>query len=150
MEGETQGAAKTPAHVPIVGVLSLLWNSYGAYDYAMTQLKGDAYMQAAGMNAVQIAYVHTLPVWNTAAWAMGVWAGVLGSILLLARSRFAVWAFAASLAGLVASLIHTYVVDQAASRAAGAQAPGFSAMLLAVCIGLLFYAARVTRAGHLR
>ena len=35
--------------------------------------------------------------------ALGVWAALLGSILLLMRSRYAVWAFALSLVGMVLS-----------------------------------------------
>jgi hypothetical protein len=41
-----------------------------------------------------------------AAWAAGVWAAFIGSVLLLLRSRFAVVAFIASLVGMAVSFSH--------------------------------------------
>ena len=59
-----------------------------------------------------IDWLDEMPVWAIAVWALGVWGAVLGSLLLLVRSRFAVQAFAASLIGLAVSTIH-----QAATKA---------------------------------
>jgi hypothetical protein len=36
--------ASTPRHLWVVGVLSLLWNLFGAMDYVMTQTQNEAYM----------------------------------------------------------------------------------------------------------
>ncbi len=44
-----------------------------------------------------------LPAWLIAFWALGVWGSLVGSLLLLARSRHAVTAFALSLLGLAVS-----------------------------------------------
>ncbi|MGZ8364389.1 MAG: hypothetical protein ACXW3D_10320 [Caulobacteraceae bacterium] len=98
----------TPWHLWLVGLLALLWNGYGGYDYLMTMTKGDAYMKAGGMSDEMIAYFHTYPVWMTAVWAIGVWGGVLGAILLLLRKRWAFHVFAASLIAFVVSLIYQY------------------------------------------
>jgi hypothetical protein len=141
---------KAPWSLWVVGVLGVFWNGYGAYDYTMSHLKGDTYLQAAGMTPAQIDYFHGLPAWMTAVWAIGVWGGVLGGVLLLLRSKFALHAFIASLAGLLASLVHTYLLDGAASKAAGMQMPAFSAVLVAACVFFVWYAARVTRQGLLR
>ena len=35
---------KTPVHLYVVGVASLLWNAGGAFDYFMTQTKNEEYM----------------------------------------------------------------------------------------------------------
>ena len=35
---------RTPMHLWIVGVLALLWNFMGAFDYLATQLKLESYM----------------------------------------------------------------------------------------------------------
>ena len=35
---------KTPLHLWIVGVLSLLWNAGSGYDYLMTRLESTAYL----------------------------------------------------------------------------------------------------------
>ncbi|MEA3079448.1 MAG: hypothetical protein QOF05_856, partial [Sphingomonadales bacterium] len=93
----TTAQARTPVHLWIVGVLSLLWNCFGCYDYLMTNLKNQAYL--AQFTADQLAYFDSLPAWLTAFWALGVWVGLAGSILLLIRHRYAVWLFALSVIG---------------------------------------------------
>jgi hypothetical protein len=35
----TAAPTKTPWHLWVVGILSLLWNAFGGYDYTMTQLR---------------------------------------------------------------------------------------------------------------
>src|SRR3546814_16425474 len=75
--------AKTPVHLWAVGVLSLLWNAVGAFDYMMTKLGNADYLSA--FTPEQIAYFQGFPLWANIGWAFGVWGSVLGSILLLAR-----------------------------------------------------------------
>jgi len=98
----TTARAGTPVHLWIVGILALLWNAFGCYDYFMTQTRGADYvrsmMPGADADAI-MAYVDGLPIWATAAWAFGVWGGLLGAILLLARNRWAVTALGISFAG---------------------------------------------------
>ena len=38
----------TPKHLWIVGILSLLWNCFGAYDYTMSHMGGLAYFEQMG------------------------------------------------------------------------------------------------------
>jgi hypothetical protein len=87
----------------IIAVLSLLWNLFGCYDYVMSKLAPENYFASMGMNAESVAYMAKLPAWLTAFWALGVWGSLVGSLLLLARSRLAVPAFALSLLGLAVS-----------------------------------------------
>ena len=42
---------KTPWHLWLVGVLSLLWNGVGAFVFVQTTTRGEAYMRAAGFDA---------------------------------------------------------------------------------------------------
>jgi hypothetical protein len=51
------------------------------------------------MTDAQIAFMARYPSWMHAVWALGVWGSVLGSILLLLRSKWAFHAFAVSIAG---------------------------------------------------
>lgn len=142
-------AGRTPWWFWLVAILSTAWNAFGAYDYAMTQLKGDAYLQAAGMSAGQIAYFHTMPAWTTAVWAIGVWGALAGSLLLFARSRFALHAFVASLGGLVISLIYTHLLSKG-GQVMGQTGLIMNSVVLAGCLILVWYAARVTKQGLLR
>ena len=94
---------KSPASFRLVAVLGLLWNLFGCYDYLMSKLAPESYFASMGMNAESAAYMAALPAWLTAFWALGVWGSLLGSLLLLARSRQAAPAFALSLVGLAVS-----------------------------------------------
>lgn len=107
---------KTPGHLWLVGIVSLLWNAFGGYDYTMSQMRDPAYLEATmgpmGMSVDQsIAFLDSFPVWADVLWALGVWGSVAGSLLLLLRSRFAVIAFLASLAGAVLSFAYQYTID---------------------------------------
>ena len=102
---------RTPWHLWVVGVVSLLWNGFGAYDFVMSSTQGETYMRAAGMTQAMIDYYNAMPTWMWGPWILGVWGAVLGSILLLARSRWAVWAFALSLLGALVSMIYTKVMN---------------------------------------
>lgn len=103
--------AATPWHLWLVGLLSLAWNSYGGWDFIQTTTRGEAYMRAAGFADDMIAYFNAMPAWMYVPWTLGVWGAVIGSLLLLARSRWAVHAYALSLLGAVVSLIYSKVIN---------------------------------------
>lgn len=97
---------RTPWHLWVVGGLSLLWNGFGAYDFIMTSTQGETYMRSMQFSQEMIDYYMAMPDWMWVPWILGVWGAVIGSILLLLRMRWAVWAFALSLVGAVVSLIY--------------------------------------------
>lgn len=139
---------KTPIHLWIVGLLSLLWNFGGAYDYLMSQTRNEAYL--ANLPAEAIAFLDNAPTWFQASWAIGIWFSVLGSLLLLVKSRFAGTAFGLSLLGLVVSSIYTYgLAEQRTFEAGGTAALVFSIVIPIVLILLLIYARAMTRRGVL-
>jgi hypothetical protein len=128
---------KTPVHLWIVGVLSLLWNLMGAFNYIMSQFKVEAFMSQ--MTPEQLAYFEAYPAWMVAAWAFGVWGALAGSILLLLRRKWAVWAFAVSLAGLFVGTIYNFVLSNGA-EIMGAGNVAFTVVIWVVAIFLLYYA----------
>ena len=135
--------ARAPVHLWIVGVLALLWNAIGAFDYLATQLKLDFYMSQ--FTEQQLAFFYGLPAWAVAGWAFGVWGGLAGAVGLVLRRRWAVWAFAVSLAGLAVSSIYTLVLSNGA-EVMGAGGAVFNAVIWALAIFLLLYArAQATR-----
>lgn len=102
--------ARTPAHLWIVGILSLLWNCFGAYDYLMTRMRNTDYLSGLGIDPnVILAWIDSFPMWAQAGWGLGVWGAMLGSVLLLMRSRYAVWAYAVSLFGMALSFGYQYM-----------------------------------------
>lgn len=136
-----------PGHLWAIGVISLLWNAFGCYDYAMTQVRDPATM--AAMTPETIAYLDAMPAWLTAFWAIGVWGSLAGSLLLLGRSRHAVIAFAASLLGLAVSQLYQMATDRPQEMSGTAMAI-FMAIIWGALALFLTYAVCMKRAGVLR
>ena len=97
---------KTPWHLWVVGVISLLWNGFGGYDFIQTTTRGEAYFRESGFDQAMIDYFNAIPNWVYVPWTLGVWGGVLGSLLLLLRSKWAVPVFALSLLGALVNVVH--------------------------------------------
>src|SRR5262245_20347250 len=145
----TQALAKAPVHLWIVGVVSLLWNAFGGYDYVMTQTDNEQYLSGMmGLSEADRAYFVSFPAWADAAWALGVWGAVLGSLLLLIRSRYAVWAFGVSLAGTVVSVLYQFALSPMPEDLRGTW-PLIVGVLI-VAIALFVYAQRMQAKGVLR
>lgn len=142
--------AKTPFHLWIVGILSLLWNAGGAIDYVMTRTNVATYL--AEQPPERLSMLENAPSWFGATWAIGVWFSIIGSVLLLLRSRFAGAAFALSLLGLIGSSIYTYGMVDGGSMvaAAGTVAIIFTLAIPVILVLLWIYARAMTRRGVLR
>ena len=140
---------KVPWHLWAVGLISLLWNMIGAYDYFQTRSGNLEYLQAAGMGEVELAWLDSFPVWANGAWALGVWGAVAGSVLLLMRSRFAVHAYVVAIFGIAVTTVFQYGFPHPAS-VDGALTVVFSAVLWLATLGQLYYARRQSANGLLR
>jgi hypothetical protein len=95
----------------IVGAVSLLWNGFGGYDYVMTRLKNMDYLVSVvgGDQALaqqMLDMIEGMPIWAQFLWGLGVWSSVLGSVLLLMRSRHAVPVFMVSLGAAALSFAY--------------------------------------------
>lgn len=145
----TANVTATPTHLWVVGILSLLWNGFGGYDYVMSQLGDPAYLASIGFGPEETAWMATFPVWVEAAWAIGVWLSVLGSILLLLRSRHAATAFLVSLAGALVSLLYQFTSDKPESLQSGLPAI-MPVVILVLIVAQWYYARRQAAAGVLR
>jgi hypothetical protein len=145
--GADSNRVRTPVHLWVVGILALLWNSMGALDYTMTQTRNAAYL--ASMTKEQLAYFNAIPVWVTAAWAIGVWGGVVGSLLLLLRKGLAVPVFAASIVGVIATDIYSFLLSNGLEIMGGAKALVLPCLVFVVAIALLFYARAMRQRGVL-
>ncbi|WP_422060647.1 hypothetical protein [Sphingopyxis sp.] len=140
---------KTPWHLWVVGVVSLLWNAVGAFDYTMTKLQNADYL--AAFTPEQQAWFASFPIWANIGWALGVWGSLLGSALLLARSRHAVTAFLISIVGLAISCIYQFGMHYAdLTRMFGSFPLIFTGLIWAILIALFLYARRQAATGVLR
>ena len=136
----------TPWHLWAVGLVSLLWNGYGGYDYVMTQTDNAAYL--AQFTAEQRAYFDSFPMWMEAVWAIGVWGGVLGAVLLLLRMKWAFHAFLASLVAFAVSVVYGQM--SGGNEVMGTTGMIFSAVIFLLGLGFVMYSRVMSRKGVLR
>ena len=148
----TSAQARTPIHVWIVGILSLLWGCFGGYDYTMTRMRNTDYI-ASAMPGVDpnaaLAWVDAMPLYAQFGWGLGVWMGLAGAVLLLMRHRWAVWAYGLSFVGAVLGLGYQIAL---APPLPGADTPLMKAMpyvIIAVALALLLYARAMEKKGVL-
>jgi hypothetical protein len=144
---------RAPVHLWIVGALALIWNGFGAYDYLMTRMRDTDYlatmMPTVDPNAT-LAWVDAFPVWAQFGWGLGVWGGLLGSILLLARSRWAVLLLGLSLAGAVLGLGYQAIAAPPLAGLEGMLPKVMPYMIIGVALALFLYARAMRAKGVLR
>jgi len=146
-------SARTPAHLWIVGALATLWNSFGCYDYLMTRMRNTDYIKSAmpGVDPnAALAWVDAMPIYAQIGWGLGVWGGLLGVVLLLMRSRYAVWAFAVSMVGIVLSLGYQIVVAPPLAGADTGINKIIPYVVIAIGFALLVYANAMLKKAVLR
>ncbi|MGB8326889.1 MAG: hypothetical protein WCE48_04850 [Steroidobacteraceae bacterium] len=125
---------KTPWHLWLIGVIAVLFNSIGVFDFVMSMARGAEYQASAGMTPAQIAHYQHMPIWMTVVWAVGVFGAFLALILLLLRKKLALPVFVLSLAAFLIDLLYTYVLTDG-----GAVMGRQMAITSAVIAGLLVF-----------
>jgi hypothetical protein len=94
------------------------------------------------------ALYESAPTWATAAFAIAVWGGVLGSILLLIRKKWATAVFIVSFIGIVVQMIHSFFI----SNSFEVYGPGGLAMPIMVLVfgaGLIWFSRKADANGWL-
>ena len=137
---------KAPAHLWIVGILALLWNAIGAFDYAATELRLDFYMSQ--FTPAQLDYFYSFPAWTIAAWAIAVWGSLLASLGLLLRKGWAVGLFGLAILGLAATTFYNFVLTDGMA-VMGSSVALFTGVIWIIAVSLFFYARALKRRGLL-
>ena len=87
-----------------VAVVGLIWNAMGAMNFVM-QMDADMLSKYPESHR---ALIENRPIWATGGFAVAVFGGVLGCLLLLFRKSVAFHVFNASLLGVIVAMIHTF------------------------------------------
>jgi len=87
----------------VIGAVALIWNVMGVINY-IVQMDADA---LAAFPDSHRAIIEGRPAWATGAFAIAVFGGALGCLLLLLRKSTAYFLFIASLLGVIVTMIHT-------------------------------------------
>lgn len=146
-EAEATSSGRTPWHLWVVGILAVLWNSMGAFDYLMTETRNEGYMSQ--FTPEQLEYFYGFPAWVVGLWAIAVWGGVLGAILLLLRKKSAAGIFLLSFLAMVATTIHNYGLSDGLEVAGDTFSLAFSAVIFVVALLLYIYSRAMKNRGVL-
>ena len=138
----------TPNTFWIVAGAALLWNIIGLIIY-YSYVSATPAAMAQQYTPEQVALITNAPVWVTAVYGLAVTCGLLGSILLLLRSRWAVPMFAISLVCIVLQDIHAFVLSNTVELF-GAGALIIPVAVLLIAIYLLMFARGAREKGHIR
>ena len=126
---------KAPLHVRAVGLAALSWGVAGAYGY-LAALGADGALPQA-------------PDWGEILRGWGVWAGLIGTGLILFLCRLSVPVLALSLFGFMGDLLWRLFGSGAGfSSDRGVISFGFALVSLAISIALLDYAMSLNRGGY--
>ena len=125
----------------VIGAIGLVFNLMGCMNF-ISQMNAD---MVASMPEAYRAIIENRPVWGTGVFAMAVFGGALGSLLLLLRKSAAFYALIASLVGAIAAQIPLVSME-------GFPVEALIGGLSQVVIGafLTWYSKRVERKGWIR
>jgi len=86
-----------------IGAIALIWNVLGVINF-FVQMNPDV---LSAYRESERAIIEGRPAWATRAFAVAVFGGALGSLLLLLRKSAAFYLFIASLLGVIVTMTHT-------------------------------------------
>ena len=98
----TTSRLPAPLWLTAAALGGIAWNLFGAVQFAGSVTATEASLVASGLTPEQAAVMTGYPAWMTLAFAIGVFGGLAGSVLLLLRRASAMPVLLASLVAYVA------------------------------------------------
>lgn len=89
-------------------VAALVWNLLSVAAYPADVTRSDEAL--AALPEAERALYASVPAWATGAYAVAVFAGVVGSVFLALRNKYAVPLFTLSLAGVAVQMLHAFAL----------------------------------------
>ncbi len=124
----------------VISTVALIWNAMGVINF-FVQMNPDV---LSAYRESERAIVMGRPLWATGGFAIAVFGGALGSLLLLLRKSAATYLFITSVLGMIVTMIHALGVG--IDFGVG-EILGIILMPLAVAAFLIWYAKRAERKG---
>ena len=142
---------KTPSrpwHLWLVGILGGLWSSIGVLSFMLTQMNVEAVMSR--FPPQQREYFESFPLWAVAFWAIGVFGGVIGCLLLLLKNRLAFHVLLGSVIGAIVSNLGGLFLLGGMEVMGGTSALGLTVFPIIFAAFLAYYARAMSKKGVLR
>ena len=116
----------------IVAVIALVWNLMGVMNFI-----GQVTMSPEALATLpenQQTYIQTVPSWAVSAFAIAVFGGTLGCILLLLRKKLAIILLTISLIGILVQMFHAFFISDSTDDFGPG---GFIMPIMIIVIGIL-------------
>ena len=126
----------------LIGAFMLIWNVLGCLNF-FVQMNPE---MLASYRESERAIIEGRPVWATGAFAIAVFGGAIGCLLLLLRQSTAYYLFITSLLGVIVTMIHTLGAGIVFGLG---EILGVVLMPLVVAVFLIWYAKLAERKGWL-
>ena len=94
----------------VISSIALVWNLMGVFNYLDQAFMTDKILETLPKEQ-QILY-QDVPAWVTAAFAIAVFSGTLGSLLLLLKKKIATTFFIISFLGIMGQMSYGLLIDQ--------------------------------------
>jgi len=143
----TSTTNKPPTWFWVVSVIALLWNLMGVFAYIGQVTMSPEVLQALPEN--ERALYESAPAWATGAFAIAVWGGALGCILLVLRRKLATPVLFVSLIAIVVQMYHSFFI----SNSIEVYGPGgmiMPVMVILIAIFLIWFSRKATANGWLK
>ncbi len=146
-EAQETKATGRPWHLWVVGIIGFLWSSIGVMSFLMVQMRVEAVMSQ--YPADQREYFETFPFWAVAFWAIGVFGGAIGCLLMLLKKRLAAPILLASVIGAIVSNLGGLFFLGGLEVMGGTGALGFAVFIILFAAFLTLYARAMCKRGIL-
>ena len=113
----------------LICVLGLIWNAMSCMNFVM---QFDSEMLSNYPDEAR-KLVETRPAWSTVAFAVAVFGGLVGDVLLILKRKLALYVFSLSVLGVLLTNIHTLQISTSPNILVG------SGMSLAIGLFFIWY-----------
>lgn len=139
-----QNTNKPPVWFWIISIVAFLWNAMGVYQYLIKAYNTEGFRSQ--YTAEQLEVIANAPAWSTAAFAIGVFGGIIACGFLLLRRKLATIFFVFSLLGILVEAYHNHVVINS-SELMGSTAPIMTGIVALGGLLLLYFSKHATKKG---
>ncbi|NVK52133.1 MAG: hypothetical protein HWD85_04305 [Flavobacteriaceae bacterium] len=126
----------------IIGIVALIWNAMGVFAYLVRAFITEE-MIAALPKEQQAEFLVEYPAWYTAAFALAVFCGALGSLLLLLRKKLAYPMFIISAIAAIAQHIYLFMNVKEMDMK-------MPILIIVFCLFLVWYSKDVISKGYVK
>ncbi len=130
----------------VISIVALIWNGLGVFQYLMQAFMTEEIK--ATLPEAERALYENIPAWVTAAFAIAVFGGLLGSFFLLLRKKIARPLFLISLLAIIIQMSYNLFMSKA-TEVYGPEGLIIPVMVIIIGVFLLLYTKSSIKKGWL-